>query len=264
MSIATQVIIFAATAIGLNIVVGLAGLLDLGYIAFLGVGAYTAALLSDSAFATVGVHVRRSCSSSSSAPASRPLFGVIIGAPTLRLRGDYLAIVTLGFGEIFRITMGNLDGNNGPEPHQRPQRHPRHPGPRRSSASTSARPHIVSASPSAGSPTTTSCCCSSPASSSSSSPGSNNSRIGRAWVAIREDETAAAAMGINGFGLKLIAFALGASLAGVGRHGQGPRQDAAVTPDQYVFLDVAPFLLAASSSAAWAPSPASSSAPALL
>src|SRR5829696_5935929 len=113
MSIATQVIIFAVTAMGLNIVVGLAGLLDLGYIAFLGAGAYTAAVLSESAFATVGwkppfllVVLIGACVSAT--------LGLIIGTPTLRVSGDYLAIVTLAFGEIFRLAMGNLDGNNGP------------------------------------------------------------------------------------------------------------------------------------------------------
>ena len=113
MSIATQVIIFAATAMGLNIVVGLAGLLDLGYIAFLGVGAFTAAILSSSAFATLDWHppflvvmVIGGCVSAT--------LGLIIGSPTLRVSGDYLAIVTLAFGEIFRITMINLDGTDGP------------------------------------------------------------------------------------------------------------------------------------------------------
>ena len=113
MSIATQVLIFAAAAMGLNIVVGLAGLLDLGYIAFLGAGAYVGASLSTSTFATIGwkppflvvVLVGASVSA---------ILGLIIGAPTLRVSGDYLAIVTLGFGEIFRLSMGNLDGTNGP------------------------------------------------------------------------------------------------------------------------------------------------------
>ena len=114
MSIATQILIFAATALGLNIVVGLAGLLDLGYIAFLGTGAYVGAMLSESAFATVGwkppflvVMLLGMVVAS--------IFGLIIGSPTLRVSGDYLAIVTLGFGEIFRLAMFNLDGNNGPD-----------------------------------------------------------------------------------------------------------------------------------------------------
>ncbi|MDQ1539040.1 MAG: branched-chain amino acid transport system permease protein, partial [Actinomycetota bacterium] len=114
MSIAAQVLVFAAAAMGLNIVVGLAGLLDLGYIAFLGAGAYVGATLSTSGFATIGwkppfivVILVAGCFSA--------LLGLIIGTPTLRVSGDYLAIVTLGFGEIFRLTMFNLDGNNGPD-----------------------------------------------------------------------------------------------------------------------------------------------------
>ena len=114
MSIATQILIFAATALGLNIVVGLAGLLDLGYIAFLGTGAYIGAMLSNSAFSTVGWHPPFFIVMLVGA-ATAATFGLIIGTPTLRVSGDYLAIVTLGFGEIFRLAMFNLDGNNGPD-----------------------------------------------------------------------------------------------------------------------------------------------------
>ena len=114
MSIATQVLIFAATAMGLNIVVGLAGLLDLGYIAFLGAGAYVAAILSGSAFATLDLTPPFWLVVIIGAVVSSCL-GLIIGSPTLRVSGDYLAIVTLAFGEIFRLAMFNLDGNNGPD-----------------------------------------------------------------------------------------------------------------------------------------------------
>jgi branched-chain amino acid transport system permease protein len=107
MSIATQVIIFAAAAMGLNITVGLAGLLDLGYIAFLGAGAFTAAVLSRSAFATADIHPPFIVVVLIAGAVSATL-GLIIGSPTLRVSGDYLAIVTLAFGEIFRITMINL------------------------------------------------------------------------------------------------------------------------------------------------------------
>ena len=113
MSIATQVIIFAAAAMGLNITVGLAGLLDLGYIAFLGAGAFTAAVLSRSAFATADIHPPFIVVVLIAGAVSATL-GLIIGSPTLRVSGDYLAIVTLAFGEIFRITMINLDGEAGP------------------------------------------------------------------------------------------------------------------------------------------------------
>ena len=112
--IGANILIFATVALGLNVVVGLAGLLDLGYVAFLGVGAYAAALVSGSPSSALGVHFPFWAAVLTGAAASL-VFGVLIGAPTLRLRGDYLAIVTLGFGEIFRITMHNLDGTSGPD-----------------------------------------------------------------------------------------------------------------------------------------------------
>ena len=113
MSIATQVLIFATTAMGLNIVVGLAGLLDLGYIAFLGAGAYVGATMSYSAFATIDWKPPFFVVMVIGGMVSATL-GLIIGSPTLRVSGDYLAIVTLAFGEIFRLAMNNLDGENGP------------------------------------------------------------------------------------------------------------------------------------------------------
>ena len=114
-NIGVNILIFATVALGLNIVVGLAGLLDLGYVAFLGVGAYAAALVSGSAVLRLsGVHFPFWAAALTGAAASL-VFGVLIGAPTLRLRGDYLAIVTLGFGEIFRIAVNNLDGTSGPD-----------------------------------------------------------------------------------------------------------------------------------------------------
>jgi branched-chain amino acid transport system permease protein len=241
MSIATQVLIFAATALGLNIVVGLAGLLDLGYIAFLGAGAYVGATLSTSAFATIGwkppfiivVLVGASFSA---------LLGLIIGSPTLRVSGDYLAIVTLAFGEIFRFTMGNLDGSNGPDITNGPNGIPAIPDLSIGSFDF-GQPHDIAG----------------------ITLGRfanyyflllviaaiiilvftrlNNSRIGRGWVAIREDEKAAEAMGVNVFGLKLFAFAGGAFLAGMAGTVKA-HHDVSVTPDQYVFLESA-FLLAA-------------------
>ncbi len=175
------------------------------------------------------------------------VFGVLIGAPTLRLRGDYLAIVTLGFGEIFRITANNLDGTSGPDLTN-------------GSNGVSSIPNLdvlgfdFGAQHDLGGFTI----------------GrfanyfflmliitavvvlvfrrSGNSRIGRAWVAIREDETAALAMGINGFRVKLIAFAVGASLAGLAGTVQA-HVTYTVTPEQYLFAGPIPpnsaFLLAA-------------------
>ena len=241
MSIATQVIIFATTALGLNIVVGLAGLLDLGYIAFLGAGAYVGATMSYSAFATIHwkppfivVMIIGACVSAT--------LGLIIGTPTLRVSGDYLAIVTLAFGEIFRLAMFNLDGNNGPNLTRGPNGIPAIPDLEFFGFNFGDTHDIF------GIPI--------------NRFGNyyffllvvaaiiilvftrlNNSRIGRGWVAIREDEKAAEAMGVNTFGLKLFAFAGGAFLAGLAGTVKA-HQDVSVTPDQYVFLESA-FLLAA-------------------
>jgi branched-chain amino acid transport system permease protein len=241
MSIASQVLVFASAAMGLNIVVGLAGLLDLGYIAFLGAGAYVGATMSTSAFATIGWHppfivvmLVAGCFSG--------LLGLIIGTPTLRVSGDYLAIVTLGFGEIFRLTMGNLDGNNGPNLTHGPNGIPAIPDLTLGSFNFGDTHNFLGI----------------PLARFSNYyfllllliafiilvfHRLNTSRIGRGWVAIREDEVAAEAMGVNVFGLKLLAFAVGAFLAGMAGAIKA-HQDVSVTPDQYIFLESA-FLLAA-------------------
>ena len=108
-------LLYIMLAVGLNIVVGYAGLLDLGYIAFYAVGAYCYALLASPQF---GLHLPFWALLPLGAAAAG-LFGVLLGAPTLRLRGDYLAIVTLGFGEIIRIFLNNLNApvniTNGPQ-----------------------------------------------------------------------------------------------------------------------------------------------------
>ncbi|MEH0443320.1 MULTISPECIES: branched-chain amino acid ABC transporter permease [unclassified Streptomyces] len=244
--IGANILIFATVALGLNVVVGLAGLLDLGYVAFLGVGAYAAALVSGSPQSSIGVQFPFWAAVLTGAAASL-IFGVLIGAPTLRLRGDYLAIVTLGFGEIFRITMNNLNGNSGPDVTNGSNGIPNIPDLEIFGFNLGI-PHDV-----LGQELTRS--------------GnyyllmllctlvvvtvfrrSADSRIGRAWVAIREDETAATAMGINGFRLKLLAFALGASLAGLAGTVQA-HVSYSVTPEQYQFAGSVPpnsaFLLAA-------------------
>jgi branched-chain amino acid transport system permease protein len=241
MSIATQVIIFASAAMGLNIVVGLAGLLDLGYIAFLGAGAFTAAVLSRSAFATAHVHPPFIVVIFIAGAVSATL-GLIIGSPTLRVSGDYLAIVTLAFGEIFRITMINLDGEAGPDVTHGSNGIPAIPNLDLFGFDFGDRHTILGI----------------PLGRFSNYyflllivvgliilifTRLNHSRIGRGWVAIREDEKAAEAMGVNVFGLKLFAFAGGAFLAGVAGSVKA-YQDVSVTPDQYVFLESA-FLLAA-------------------
>ncbi|MFD8751013.1 branched-chain amino acid ABC transporter permease [Kitasatospora sp. NPDC059577] len=245
-SVATNILIFATVALGLNIVVGLAGLLDLGYVAFLGVGAYAAALVSGSPASPIHVQFPFWAAMLTGAAVSM-VFGVLIGAPTLRLRGDYLAIVTLGFGEIFRITMLNLNGTTGPKITNGSNGIPRIPD-LEILGFDLGKPHTVAG--------------------IELGRFSNyyllmllvtalvvlvfarvgNSRIGRAWVAIREDETAAEAMGINGFRLKLLAFALGACLAGLAGTVQA-HVSYTVTPDQYTFAEALPpnsaFLLAA-------------------
>ena len=244
--IGANILIFATVALGLNVVVGLAGLLDLGYVAFLGVGAYAAALVSGSPQSAIGVHFPFWAAVLTGAAASL-VFGVVIGAPTLRLRGDYLAIVTLGFGEIFRITMLNLNGTSGPDVTNGSMGIPNIPDLEILGFNFGVAHNVL------GHDLTR--------------PGnyyllmllctlvvvtvfrrSAESRIGRAWVAIREDETAATAMGINGFRLKLLAFALGASLAGLAGTVQA-HVSYSVTPEQYQFAGSVPpnsaFLLAA-------------------
>ncbi|MCF3104941.1 branched-chain amino acid ABC transporter permease [Streptomyces roseoverticillatus] len=244
--IAVNILIFSTVALGLNVVVGLAGLLDLGYVAFLGVGAYTAALVSGTTASTLDIHFPFWAAVLTGAAASL-VFGVVIGAPTLRLRGDYLAIVTLGFGEIFRITVGNLNGESGPSLTNGPNGIPNIPDLVLFGYSFGETHHLGSI---------------------TLNPFANyyllmllftvivvlvfsragNSRIGRAWIAIREDETAATAMGINGFRLKLLAFALGATLAGLAGTVQA-HVAYTVVPEQYVFAGPVPpnsaFLLAA-------------------
>jgi branched-chain amino acid transport system permease protein len=245
-TIGVYILIFATVALGLNIVVGLAGLLDLGYVAFLGVGAYTAALVSGSPSSPLHVHWPFWASAVLGAVVAM-VFGVLIGAPTLRLRGDYLAIVTLGFGEIFRITVLNMDGTSGPDVTN-------------GSNGISSIPNLDILGFDFGQEHQL----------FGATIGrfanyfllmllvtllvvvvfrrSSDSRIGRAWIAIREDETAALAMGINGFRVKLIAFALGACLAGLAGSVQA-HVTYTVTPEQYQFAHVVPpnsaFLLAA-------------------
>ena len=219
--IADLALLYVLLALGLNIVVGYAGLLDLGYVAFYAVGAYLFALMASphlaenfAAFAAMfpdGLHT----SLWLVIPAAALLaafFGALLGAPTLKLRGDYLAIVTLGFGEIVRIFLNNLD----------------HPvnltnGPKGLGQIDSVKIFgldlgkrlelfgfdinsvtlyyylflllvVVSI-----------VIC----------YRLQDSRIGRAWMAIREDEIAAKAMGINTRNMKLLAFAMGASFGGV-------------------------------------------------
>jgi branched-chain amino acid transport system permease protein len=201
-------ILFVLLSLGLNIVVGFAGLLDLGYIAFYAVGAYVYALLASPHF---GLHLPFWVILPIGALVAC-IFGVMLGAPTLKLRGDYLAIVTLGFGEIVRIFMNNLSEpinvTNGPKGISTID--PIRIGTINFGNDTRIGDFVLS--------------------------GTikyyflllvimlivivlnrrlQNSRIGRAWEAIREDEMAARAMGINTTRIKLLAFAMGASFGGI-------------------------------------------------
>lgn len=241
MSIAVQIAIFLCAALGLNIVVGLAGLLDLGYIAFLGTGAYVGAMMSNAASATIGWHppflVVALLGGLTSA-----ILGLIIGSPTLRLSGDYLAIVTLAFGEIFHKAVLNLDGISGPDLTHGSDGIAGIPdlnlfgfnfgsshnlGP--FTISNYSNYYILLVFVAALIITVFSRL--------------NNSRIGRGWIAIREDERAAEAMGVNIFGLKILAFAGGAFLAGIAGAVQA-HSTPAVVPDNYTFQESS-FLLAA-------------------
>ena len=222
-------LLFVLLSLGLNIVVGFAGLLDLGYIAFYAVGAYVYALLASPHFnlhlpfwVILPIGAAVAC-----------FFGILLGAPTLKLRGDYLAIVTLGFGEIVRIFLNNLSEpiniTNGPK------------------GITTIDPISIFG----------------VNFSDTSRLGDllvsgpikyyyfllavllfvivinlrlQNSRIGRAWEAIREDEMAARAMGINTTRIKLLAFAMGASFGGVAG-GMFSAMQGFISPESFILTE---------------------------
>jgi len=211
-------LLYIMLALGLNIVVGFAGLLDLGYIAFYAVGAYVYALLSSPHLATAfpdvfpqGVHLPVWVILPLGATLAG-IFGVLLGAPTLRLRGDYLAIVTLGFGEIIRIFMNNLNApinlTNGPQGITNID--PVRIG---GMSLSKTQEFLGIAVPSVylyyylfvGLALVIVFV----------TVRLEDSRVGRAWVAIREDEVAAKACGINTRNIKLLAFAMGATFGGV-------------------------------------------------
>ena len=222
-------ILYILLSLGLNIVVGFAGLLDLGYIAFYAVGAYVYALLASPHFnvhlpfwAILPVGALVAC-----------MFGVLLGAPTLKLRGDYLAIVTLGFGEIIRIFLNNLSQpvniTNGAQGIALID-------PFRFGTFSFARTDSVAGVTFTG-------------------PMKyyyllvivllvvivinlrlQNSRVGRAWEAIREDEIAARSMGINTRNMKLLAFAMGASFGGVAG-GMFSAIQGFISPESFVLVE---------------------------
>jgi branched-chain amino acid transport system permease protein len=202
------VLLYIMLALGLNIVVGYAGLLDLGYIAFYALGAYLYAWLASPHF---GLHLPFWIVLPLGAMLAGG-FGILLGAPTLRLRGDYLAIVTLGFGEIIRIFMNNLNApfnlTNGPQGINLID--PIAIGPWAFSGSHQlfgmklTSPYLYYYLFLAFTLLTIFI-----------AMRLQHSRIGRAWAALREDEIAAAAMGINTRNVKLLAFAMGAIFGGL-------------------------------------------------
>jgi branched-chain amino acid transport system permease protein len=213
-----RICLYATLALGLNIVVGFAGLLDLGYVAFFGIGSYLYAFLASSHF---GLHLPFLVALPV-VVAFTAVSGILIGAPTLRLRGDYLAIVTLGFGEITYLLLINLD-----------------------------RPVNITGGPSGivgiDAPALAGFVLSrnieyyyaflaALALALHASARLRHSRIGWAWQAIREDELAARAMGINTTRAKLQAFAIGASMAGIGGSFLASWQRS-VFPENFLFTE---------------------------
>ncbi|HXA29147.1 MAG TPA: branched-chain amino acid ABC transporter permease [Candidatus Angelobacter sp.] len=212
--------IYILLALGLNVVVGFAGLLDLGYAAFFAIGAYTTASMAS---ATHGLHWPFWIIIFIGAAAAG-LFGAILGFPTLRLRGDYLAIVTLGFGEIVPdMAQNNLFGDTGgPNGISGVDTPSLLPGLGRVDIfGSDPRPYfyailvvivlVVLLMRNV-----------------------ERSRLGRAWVAIREDEVAASATGINTVTTKLLAFAIGAAVSGFAGAFFGAMLSS-VTPDNFQF-----------------------------
>jgi branched-chain amino acid transport system permease protein len=227
--IANIALLYVLLALGLNIVVGFAGLLDLGYIAFYAVGAYAYALLASPQF---GLHLPFWVILPIGA-AVAALFGVMLGAPTLKLRGDYLAIVTLGFGEIVRIFLNNLSQpvniTRGPQ------------------GIAGIDPVRVAGIDFSRNDTVFGVLFSGPMKYYYLLLGLmliiilitvrlQDSRIGRAWEAIREDEVAARAMGIDTTGMKLLAFAMGASFGGVAG-GMFAAIQGFISPESFVLVE---------------------------
>src|SRR6266550_3520403 len=239
MTIAADAGVYVLLAIGLNVVVGFAGLLDLGYAAFFAIGAYTYALFASNQLASSPIHHQFHL------PfwlmlfvgmVVAAVFGAVLGFPTLRLRGDYLAIVTLGFGEIVPQLFYNLDQWTG--------------GINAIGNIDQPTLPVWITGPWAGNPIIELV----PKFSFAYDPVAyyvlvvimvigavilvtnlHRSRLGRAWMAIREDEVAAAAMGINTVTTKLLAFAIGASFSGFAGAYYGA-SFGLVSPDSFLFV----------------------------
>lgn len=216
--IMVNVFYYIVVCLGLNIIVGFSGLLSLGYAAFVGVGAYTTGILSSA----YGINFWLTLPFSIMAAV---LAGLAIGAPTLRLRGDYLAIVTLGFGEIFRLTVRNISITGGAQGLIRIAR------PEIFGFTLNKITHfyylffilavlavIISYR-------------------------LHDSRLGRSWQYIREDQDAASAMGINVVSARLSAFIIGSCFGAVAGSFFAVKMTA-ISPDNFMFIHSVMFLLA--------------------
>ncbi len=219
-NVMVSALIFVVLALGLNITVGLAGLLDLGYVAFFAVGAYTYALL--------GQHFQLGfwiCLPLGGLMGM--LFGIVLGFPILRLRGDYLAIVTLGFGSITKIVLENWDTVFGGAAGIAGIARPGSFGFELDSRQKAIYVYYIALALVGLTIFVTNRL--------------KNSRIGRAWMALREDEIASVAMGIDMARTKLSAYALGAFWAGLvgvvfAAH------NSFINPDSFTFMDSAMIL----------------------
>jgi branched-chain amino acid transport system permease protein len=240
---------FALVAMGLNIVIGYAGLLDLGYVGFYAVGAYTVGVLTSQHwhwpfFLALPVAV-----------VVTMVTGVILGAPTLRVRGDYLAIVTLGFGEIIRITVKNVEwlgASSGIKDIPHPPAIGTQPSPPFDKGGLFSIPHLSwdGLVPSVDHAHAT------PFLAFGATDAIpfywllltvlilvilgdrlvKASRVGRAWEATREDEDAAELMGVNTFKYKLMAFALGAAIGGLAGSFLASSQSGFISPDSFLLI----------------------------
>jgi len=207
--------LYMLLALGLNLVIGFTGLLDLGFMAFYAIGAYTAAILA--------IHKVPFIACVAAAVAASTLVRVMVGFPALRLRGDYLAIVTLGFGEVVRLTLTNWDSlTNGPK--GLPRVGESIPSASLLGMTLSSNLHYYYLIFACVLGAIWICA------------RLNHSRLGRAWVAIREDEIAAELMGVEVTQQKVVAFGLSAMFAGLAgaifAHWEG-----FVTPESFTFWE---------------------------
>ena len=216
LDVLTTALLYAMLALGLNLIVGLTGLLNLGYAAFFAIGAYTYALLNLHLGWPFWVGWLPAAWAGGAA-------GVLLGIPALRVRGDYLAILTLGFGEIVRITFTNLDRWTGGPNGLLGIAHPRiwTPGGMFDFGVSSAPYYYLT--------------CAAVAVVAGLCVRVSRSRTGRAWMAIREDELAASCAGVPVLRMKLVAQGLGGAIAGLAGAVFAAKQGT-ITPDSFDFV----------------------------